>query len=293
MENRNNISFDDFDPKNLQQDIDTLVANRNTYLKDLDKNAKLKNVYHSFRSSCDMLFPTDCYPQIWKMVDNSKRRIGKLDIQPETIGSYLFGCNLENYGDVKNKEDSPFCVNSVKKNNKFDFKNFIFVKSDEGLKLFSKPEDLDREGDRKKPSRRKVKVLVFFSVNNDKLLNADDVDKIRRTTEGYNVDKVLFYDLSTHKLVDKFSSIDKIPIIVFNGEQRNDQEKKKIGTDNNNRKTRQITNNNNNNKTNQNKKSSRGITISTGALIWLVIIIVIIILVIGGIGAMQKNRYKI
>jgi hypothetical protein len=283
MENQNNISFDDFDPKNLQQDIDTLVANRNTPLSDLEKNPKLKNIYHSFKSSSDMLFNTDCYPQIWKMVENSKKRIGKCDVQPETVGSFLFGCGLDNYGDVKSKDDSPFCVNSMKKNNRFDFKNFIFVKTDDELKLFSRP-------DNKKD--KKVKVLVFFK-NDSKTLDANDVNEIRRLTDNWKVNKVLFYDLSTHKLINKFNSVDKIPIIVFNPDQNEVTKNENINSkslfrrnpNNNNRSApRQIPNN---------KKSSRGITISTGALIWLVIIIVVIVLIIGGIGAMQRKKITI
>lgn len=253
----NNVRFEELDMKNLQGILDVLVANRNTSIDELDyKNKKVKECFDKFKMFSTTLYDTDQYNQLWKYVGSYKKKLSNLDLKPNTVGSYLFGCMLKDYGDVKDKSQSVLCVNSMKCKGEFNYKDFIFY--------------IDKNGEVKEllvPNNKykKIDVLIFTEKNFPGFTQAN-INHIVNSTNDYQVQKVCVFETENNKhiLINCVDKINLLPVVVgpTGANLISGVPSSMTGS----------------------TGSTRGLYVSTSALFWLAIIIILIVFLIIGFG---------
>jgi len=254
----NNIKIEEFDLKKLQHNLDILIANRNIQLNELDyKNKEVKRAFNRFKMCVDAVYDSKYFNQVWKLVDNSRKRLSNLTVEPNTIGAYLFGCMLNDYGDVKDKSQSVLCINSISNNRTYNYKNFIYyLNGNDELTSLLTPNKKSKS----------VDVLIYVDEN-------FNIRKIDSDLKDFGIKSFFLYKTrrNKHVLINEFSSLNELPTTGPSGCVINNGGVSTGATG-----------------------STRGldISISTSTLFWLAVIIILIVLIVIGIGWWKSYKSK-
>jgi len=100
----------DFDIKQLEKYVKLLTDNYKLKIDDLSNYPSVNNSYHTINSMIQDSFRKN------NIVDIILRQYRPSQIVPETVGSFLFGCFQQTYGDIPS-ECSPLCAYSISNNN--------------------------------------------------------------------------------------------------------------------------------------------------------------------------------
>ena len=177
----------------------------NEYIKVLADNYQLK-----FSEAKDIPHINEAIEYVSKinMVNNNEiiqsilREYRPSQIFPNTIGSFLFGCLQQSYGDVP-IECSPLCSYGIKDNNELKLEkcsNQIYVQHNEDLNnRFFKLNDCD--------SRQ---AYVFVYIN---FMGFTQKEKLYFRNNGVFKIQILVTQNSKHHVIIKMRDIDDLPII--------------------------------------------------------------------------------
>lgn len=260
----NNVKVEPVKFTDLQNDINLLVANRMMVLDEVQYgDKKVQKALDNVKLAVNMLYDTPQYENISYMISKAKKKLSNLDIKPQTVGAYLFGCNLDNYGDVKSSQNSGLCAGgSVPNKVKLNSNHYIFYHNGDVLKLLSSP-----GSNAKKPD-----VLLYVEPQ-FKGLTQLQLETIKKEVGSNKINSVLVYHTvgSKHQLVETYSDLSKIPI-VSGGPTGVLGELSGPGGHTGSTGT------------------SRGLYVSTSVFVWAVILIVVIIVLLAALGWWSSNR---
>lgn len=95
------------------EQIDTYISNLSQYpdilIKDLHKYPQLQISYDNLKSWVDKLYNTENY---FLITDSINRKYRPSQLTPNSLGSFLWGCSGNYYGDVS-KSCSNLCLHSI------------------------------------------------------------------------------------------------------------------------------------------------------------------------------------
>jgi len=137
MSSVNSINY-----KRLKHNIDFLSKFPELELSKIRENEQINNKYNEVQSVLIMSKDNK------EMQNNIKRILDKLYqpsvLIPNTLGSFIFGCQQVDYGDV-NKHCSYLCLNTWNTNNKCNFHVFVQMTSNnEDRFIFKNNSDSDK-----------------------------------------------------------------------------------------------------------------------------------------------------
>lgn len=253
----NNVKIEQTQLKDLQKDIDLLVTNRNMQLDEVAyTNPKVQKALDNVKLAVNMLYDTKQYDTILYMIDKSKKKLPNLDIKPQTVGAYLFGCTFDNYGDVKDKGSSALCNGSITNKEMLKCNNFIFYHNGNTLKQLSYPNNKNKQ----------LNVLLYVE-KDFQGLTPFQLDTVKQATDGYKINSVMVYETvnNKHKLVNTYTDLNSLPTVSVGPTGVIMPVLPSLFAS-------------------STGASSRGLYISTSSLFWLAILIIVIILLIVGYG---------
>jgi hypothetical protein len=94
----------------LEKSIDLLAKNPNVQIQSLNKNDPLYKAFETVKLSVSLLYDTKQFVIIQDILSKYK---SPSQISPGTIGAFLFGCQQDNYGDLKERFCSILCIGSI------------------------------------------------------------------------------------------------------------------------------------------------------------------------------------
>lgn len=100
----NNVNFND-----LNRNIQILSENSNIDINDISKYSNLQKAFDSIKYALNLYQNTDKYHIISDII---KKQYRPTIIIPGTIGSFIFGCFQNSYGDI-DKICSILCINNI------------------------------------------------------------------------------------------------------------------------------------------------------------------------------------
>lgn len=260
----NNVKVQPMQIKELQNDIDLLVANRMMAIDEAAySNAKVQQAMDHLKLAVNMLYDTKQYDDVMYMIMKAKKKIGNLELKPQTVGAYLFGCTMDNYGDVKDNSYSALCSGSVPTKPKMSCNNFIFYHNGDVLKQLATPSNKAKKSD----------VLMYVEPN-FKGLTQFQHDQVAQAISGYTIGNILVYTTKNnkHTLINTLNSLSQVPIVSMTGPTGMIGTSIMMGS------------------SGGTGGVSRGLYVSTSTLFWLVVLIVLIILIIAGLGWWKSNN---
>ncbi len=182
--------------KSIESAVSYLNGYLNTYLDDVPRKSKL-NKHFTYLKSIDFTKKQNM-KKLDKAINHSFR---PTTLTPDTIGSFLFGCRQNTYGDVS-KECSPLCINSLPsdtqqmycENEVYELNPYNHASSDNRLKLI-------HQNDSYKGS--------VFVENHFDGFNNEEINTLRRQGVGsvdlYNTDN------SRHWCIGQDLSLNQLP----------------------------------------------------------------------------------
>ena len=106
------------DLADLEASLDLLAKNIDTIPDRVPKSDPVYIAYENVKLFISMFYGRSEYPQIIELMNKYKK---PNTLTPNTIGSFLFGCSQENYGDIKNPLCSPLCLQGILPNDDSSF----------------------------------------------------------------------------------------------------------------------------------------------------------------------------
>lgn len=186
----------------LSEYVKILTDNYQLRLSDLNKYPKINKSYNVINS-------IEYNPDLINSIISQYR---PTQLFPNTIGSFLFGCLQNNYGDIP-PECSPLCFNSIKNHNELSAKkceNQIFVQYTEELleNRFIKLGDCESK-------HGYVFVHINFTGFTDKEMEYFKMNDIYKL-------EILVTNNSKHHIVVKMTNLERLPRIIENYSELSD-----------------------------------------------------------------------
>lgn len=189
----------EFDLHKLEKYIKILTDNYKIKLDELDKHPNIKDSYELVNK---ITINNDNKDDITKLITKQYR---PTQIMPDTVGSFLFGCFQETYGDIP-AECSPLCAYSINNGEnvsmeKCDSQIYIqyFDVNDESEQRFVKL------GNSKSPQ-----AYIFVKLN---YIGFTSHEKGYLISQGVTKVQILVTKDSKHHTVIRMRNLDDIPII--------------------------------------------------------------------------------
>lgn len=138
----------------LSKAVQELAKNSDVKIKDIKPSSPLYQSLEMVRLISSLLYDTNHYSLV---IDVIKQQPKPKVIIPGTIGGFLFGCFLDNYGDVNNHLCSSLCVDAIppKEQDKINFCPYqIWIQQDNMFVLLN-------------PSNGQSNQMAYIYVNPD------------------------------------------------------------------------------------------------------------------------------
>jgi hypothetical protein len=188
---------------NVEHHIKILTDNYKINLNDIQK---FPIVYNAYENINIYLYNTQMGGiEYQRLINIILKQYRPSNILPNTIGSFLFGCFQETYGDV-NSSCSPLCMNSIQKDpykKSISCDNQIWIQTDN---------DYDNIRFRKLGTSKckNPHAYVYVKINFEGF-NLSEINEFKRNGIS-KIQLMVTYGLKHHNIT-KMIDIDKLPII--------------------------------------------------------------------------------
>lgn len=177
--------------------IDILSDNSDMIISNINKGSKLYHNYKLLKNKIKKYQNTDRFDLI---IDIIKKQYRPTYIKPNTIGSFLYGCFQNFYGDIS-KECSILCIGNIN-----DSTDCLY-------QVYSL--DVEKKEDRLKQISRTESNRAIIYINKKTFqLMENEVSYLKQN--GIEYVKILITKKSKHYTLYKMTNIDSIPIYNTN-----------------------------------------------------------------------------
>lgn len=204
------IELQKVDFNEIKKAIKLLSENHQIEIKNLAEGSKLQQSYQMIKFTVNLLRKTDQYTMIPDIIRMQYR---PTVITPGTIGTFLFGCFQNCYGDVF-KICSPLCIDNIPSekyyNTECKHQIWVILDKDNTYNKNIKYGLINSNGSNH----------AYIYVDKDfSYFNEDEIEIFKK--EGMEYAQILITEKSKHHILIKMTPIDKLPI-KSNNELDND-----------------------------------------------------------------------
>ncbi len=199
--------------EDLGRSIEVLASNHWQNIDLLPDDHEVSKAYQILRLAVTMLEGTDRYKIINKLI---LKQFRPSELSSGTVGSFLFGCFQESYGDVE-KSCSPLCIDGVKSGKMKRCGYQVWIQRNEPTRPNDKSKKNSKLGNlevcrrfvRIKADEDASKAIIY--VNSDfKEFTKNEIDNYRKS--GVLMASVMITKGSKHHRVIRMTSVDNLPI---------------------------------------------------------------------------------
>ena len=185
------------DLADLEASLDLLSKNIDTIPDRVPKSDPVYIAYENVKLFISMFYGREEYPKIIEIMNKYRK---PNTINPNTIGSFLFGCSQENYGDINNRLCSPLCLQSILPNDDSSFCPYqVWILTDTTFEPIT-----ENNSDR---------AFIFYNQNNQiPKFTQSQINLLRQ--QNVRMAQVLKTQDSIHTTIIPMSEIDNLPSVV-------------------------------------------------------------------------------